>query len=52
MDRFKPSSVAEILVIFCMISALEQVEKDKRFNTYGVPRNKSKQGKKADEASS
>jgi type I restriction enzyme M protein len=25
---------------------LNRVEKDKRFNTYGVPRNKSKQGKK------
>ena len=29
--------------------SLEQVEKDKRFNTYGVPRNKGK-GKKGDEA--
>jgi type I restriction enzyme M protein len=29
--------------------SLDQVEKDKRFNTYGVPRNKTK-GKKTDEA--
>ena len=29
--------------------SLEQVEKDRRFNTYGVPRNKGK-GKKGDEA--